>query len=219
MAETSHYEVNIFKPKSEATKANTKLIAILVTIWVVAVFGFQFLLIGLQKPVPEKTLTDFRSLWPAVQEAPSDSELQSFSRVMLMTLGKNQTVSPDHRALMEEALAVSVYLLDPNAETAETAAGEIGLGSSGFDLLLKEQLEYHFSPTDTADYTGMSGLPEAMEKYLIHNRSALTDATFLRFPFHYWYTAQFLLILFIVLCLVYAKVTDKTNKRLGIEDE
>lgn len=37
-------------------------------------------------------------------------------------------------------------------------------------------------------------LPGVMEKYLIHNQSVLTDTRFLGFPFHYFYTAIFLLI-------------------------
>jgi uncharacterized membrane protein len=46
-------------------------------------------------------------------------------------------------------------------------------------------------------------LPGIMKLYLTHNQSSLTDSKFLGFPFHYFYTAVFLLILFIVLCIVY----------------
>lgn len=219
MAEPSQYEVNFFKPKSEATRANTKLISILVVIWVVAVFGFQFLLIGLGKPVPEKTLVEFQNLWPKVQSEPAAADLRAFSRGMLMTLGKNATVKEADKELMEQALAVSINLLAPEANTAEAAAEAIGLGAEGFDPLLEDQLYYHFQTTDAADFSAVSGLPEAMERYLVHNRSFLTDTTFLGFPLHYYYTAQFLLILFIVLCLIYARVTDKMNTRLGIEEE
>ncbi len=219
MAEPSQYEVNFFKPKSEATRANTKLISILVIIWVVAVFGFQFLLIGIGKPVAEKTLIDFQDLWPKVQSSPSDADLQAFSKVMLMTLGKNATVSPADKELMEQALAVSVNLLEPGASTADAAVDAVGLGTEGFEPLLEDQLRYHFKATDARDYSSLSGLPKAMELYLTHNRSFLTDTSFLGFPLHYYYTAQFLLILFIGLCLIYARVTDKMNKRLGIEEE
>ena len=59
---------------------------------------------------------------------------------------------------------------------------------------------------------------EAMELYLIHNRSVLTDTKFLGFPFHYFYTAVFLLILFVGLCLLYCIRTDLFNKKYGIED-
>ena len=119
---------------------------------------------------------------------------------------------------MEQALSVTVNLLNPEAKTAEGAGEIIGLGSSGFDPLLKDQLNAHFESTGTMNYSKLTALPGAMEKYLIHNRSFLTDSSFLGFPLHYFYTAQFLLILFIVLCLIYAKAVDKKNTRLGIEE-
>lgn len=59
---------------------------------------------------------------------------------------------------------------------------------------------------------------EAMSLYLIHNRSVLTDTKFLGFPFHYFYTAVFLLILFVGLCWLYCVRTDLFNKKYGIED-
>ena len=59
---------------------------------------------------------------------------------------------------------------------------------------------------------------EAMGLYLIHNRSVLTDLKFLGFPFHYFYTAVFLLILFVGLCWLYCVRTDLFNKKYGIED-
>ena len=59
---------------------------------------------------------------------------------------------------------------------------------------------------------------EAMDLYLIHNRSILTDTQFLGFPFHYFYTAVFLLILFVGLCWLYCVRTDMFNRKYGIED-
>ena len=59
---------------------------------------------------------------------------------------------------------------------------------------------------------------EAMELYLIHNRSILTDIRFLGFPFHYFYTAVFLLILFVGITWLYCVRTDMFNKKYGIED-
>lgn len=217
MTEKPNIEVNFFKPKSEAAKANTRLISILIIIWAVTVFGFQFLLIGLGKPVEEQTLTDFRVLWPKVQSSPAESDLQSFARVLLTTLGKNTTITEDDRAVMREALGITVHRLDPESETADAAADKIGLTNSGFDPLLRDQLRFHYK-SDSSSYETLSSLPGVMEKYLIHNRSFLTDASFLGFPLHYFYTAQFLLILFIVLCIVYAKAADKINTRLGIEE-
>lgn len=218
MAESQKFEVNFFKPKSEASRANTKVIAILVIIWAVTVFGFQFLLIGVGKPTPEGTLIEFQSLWPEVQDNPTEGELQSFGRILLMTLGKNSTVKESDRAVLREALTVTVNLLDPRAESADAAVEALGLGTEGFDPLLIEQLKYHFAAGDTSTYDDIRGLPEIMELYLTHNRSFLTDTMFLGFPFHYYYTAQFLLILFVLLCLIYARSMDKLNKRLGIEE-
>lgn len=61
-------------------------------------------------------------------------------------------------------------------------------------------------------------LPNIMSKYLIHNQSFLTDFSFLGFPFHYFYTAIFLLVLFVGLCLLYCIRIDRRNKLLGIQD-
>ena len=55
-----------------------------------------------------------------------------------------------------------------------------------------------------------------MAKYLIHNQSFLTDTKFLGYPFHYFYTAVFLLILFVALCWVYCYKIDKLDIKLGI---
>ncbi len=59
---------------------------------------------------------------------------------------------------------------------------------------------------------------ESMEMYLVHNQSVLTDMKFLGFPFHYFYTAVFLLILFVGLCWLYCIRTDMFNKKYGIEE-
>jgi putative solute:sodium symporter small subunit len=61
-------------------------------------------------------------------------------------------------------------------------------------------------------------LPGIMEKYLVHNQSFLTDFKFLGFPFHYFYTAIFLLILFVGLCWLYCVRTDRLNAKLNIID-
>lgn len=57
-----------------------------------------------------------------------------------------------------------------------------------------------------------------MQKYLIHNRSVLTDTRFLGFPFHYFYTAVFLLILFVGLCWLYCVRTDQLNAKFNVAD-
>jgi putative solute:sodium symporter small subunit len=77
-----------------------------------------------------------------------------------------------------------------------------------FELLSSEMKP--FEPALTQDVPGI------MAKYLIHNQSFLTDWKFLGFPFHYFYTAVFLLVLFIGLCWYYCFRTDRVHKRLGI---
>lgn len=64
----------------------------------------------------------------------------------------------------------------------------------------------------------IENLPGTMETYLIHNQSALTDFKFLGFPFHYFYTAIFLLVLFVFLCWLYCVRIDSINTKLNIAE-
>jgi putative solute:sodium symporter small subunit len=61
-------------------------------------------------------------------------------------------------------------------------------------------------------------IPSIMSTYLIHNQSFLTDFKFLGFPFHYFYSAVFLLILFVFLCWLYCVRVDKMNLELDIDE-
>ena len=61
-------------------------------------------------------------------------------------------------------------------------------------------------------------LPEIMSLYLIHNQSFLTDFKFLGFPFHYFYTSIFLLVLFVGLCWLYCVRINRMNAKLKIAD-
>lgn len=79
-------------------------------------------------------------------------------------------------------------------------------------------LEIKSSFMESFDADNRDVFVEAMGLYLIHNRSVLTDTTFLGFPFHYFYTSVFLLILFVGLCWLYCIRTDMFNKKYGIED-
>ena len=62
----------------------------------------------------------------------------------------------------------------------------------------------------------LTSLPQIVKLYTIHNQSILTDTKFLGFPFHYFYTAVFLLILFIVLCIVYNILIEWRLTQQGI---
>ena len=62
-------------------------------------------------------------------------------------------------------------------------------------------------------------LPGIMSLYLTHNQSVLTDTVFLGFPFHYFYTAIFLLVLFVVLCWIYSFKIDSLHRKMGTFDK
>jgi putative solute:sodium symporter small subunit len=87
------------------------------------------------------------------------------------------------------------------------------------DKILYDLLPTSLTPVENANFTPelTEQIPEIMQLYLVHNRSVLTDARFLGFPFHYWYTAQFLLILFVGLCIIYASFIDRLHKKYNIE--
>jgi putative solute:sodium symporter small subunit len=81
-------------------------------------------------------------------------------------------------------------------------------------LPLELKTEYKDAYTDE----NKTQTPVVMTKYLTHNQSVLTDTKFLGFPFHYFYTAVFLLILFVGLCWLYCVRTDAIHKRLSVND-
>jgi putative solute:sodium symporter small subunit len=234
MTNHDEHQTNFFKPGSDHARANRNLIFTLAMIWAVAVFGFHFLLIVTVNPTPEETLGDFNSVWPQIveEESPAIETKRTFSKTLLMVLGKNIAVKDDHKAVLKEGLtwAVTSMLADSvqhefqsasNEQQVAYAATSIGLGQTGFDKIMKDLLPTSLvkleSPSLSAN--AKSVLPEIMELYLVHNQSFLTDFRFLGFPFHYWYTAQFLLILFVVLCLIYALTIEKINNKYQIVDE
>ncbi|MCP5062527.1 MAG: DUF4212 domain-containing protein [Ignavibacteriae bacterium] len=229
MTEHEHYEVNFFKPLTDHAKANKKLISTLAIIWAVAVFGFHFLLIFITTPTPEQTLSDFNSVWPQVVEDNSATvEMkQVFAKSMLMVLGKNIAVKDDHKAVLKESLSWSVFSMQPDSIKPLyklepiSAATNIGLSSEGFDKIMRDLLPSSLVKVESSSLSDASKkvLPEIMELYLVHNQSFLTDFKFLGFPFHYWYTAQFLLILFVLLCLYYAVSIDRMNEQYEFVEE
>jgi putative solute:sodium symporter small subunit len=234
MSQEDKYNVNFFKPLTQHARANTKLILTLAIIWAVGVFGFQILLMVFNEPTPEANFAKFEKVWPVVVEndAVAPQIKQDFAKVTLAVLGKNIAVKDEHKAYLKEALSWTVHSMqkdsmkavfqnEPNEESIQIAAATIGLSSEGFDKLMLDLL-----PTSLVKVTNTelsieckSSIPEIMKLYLIHNQSGLTDFNFLGFPFHYWYTAQFLLIMFVLLCLTYAKVIDRMNKKFDFVEE
>lgn len=231
---TQNYDVNFFFPKTEHSRANMRMVFTMVLIWAVAVFGFQILLAVTNQPTPEADYQAFQSVWPKAQNASaSNSERQELAQTLLSVLGKNIALKPEHKAVLQDALNhCALQLIQPdqieefktNLASAETkpqavaaAAQAIGLQNSGFDQLKRDFLNASLQPSQSSALS--NEVPQIMELYLVHNQSALTDFRWLGFPFHYWYTAQFLLVLFVLLCLVYAVATDRLNKQYNFEDE
>lgn len=94
-------------------------------------------------------------------------------------------------------------IIDLSARDVRSRVLAIELSSGGMEVFTGENKEM---------------IPGIMSKYLIHNQSFLTDFKFLGFPFHYFYTAIFLLVLFVGLCWLYCVRIDRRNKILGIQD-
>jgi len=87
------------------------------------------------------------------------------------------------------------------------------VGSLEANILTASLVENYPGSFSAAEF---SGLPAIMSLYLTHNQSKLTDTKFLGFPFHYFYTAVFLLILFIALCIVYNILIEWRLAKEGI---
>lgn len=111
--------------------------------------------------------------------------------------------NPDYIAQKKVYINTFAPLLGLSKNDARTAILPVELVSDNIESLSAEN---------------KAALPAIMEKYLIHNQSVLTDLTFLGFPFHYFYSAVFLLVLFIALCWIYCKLTDRMNAKLEIAD-
>ena len=140
-----------------------------------------------------------------------------------------------HKKVLNETVSSVIYDLLPAGNRAllagdfkknrERAVKEsiaaLGLKSSGFDQLMIELLPSSLVGAKSGKLSkgNIKAIPGIMKLYLIHNRNALTDAKFLGFPFHYFYTSQLLLIMFVLICLVYCIVTDRIHSKYGfIED-
>jgi putative solute:sodium symporter small subunit len=234
MSNTEEYNVNFFKPMSDHARTNKKLIATLAIIWFCAVFGFQALLIILNEPTPEPAFSTFQTVYPEIvnnQETSLETK-QQFSRTLLSVLGKNIAVADDHKSILKQALSSTVVSMLPdsvsqmiqsgaNAEFIDAAKNSIGLAEEGFDKIMIDLLPFSLVKVESAQMSSdvKEALPGIMELYLVHNQNALTDFNFLGFPFHYWYTSQFLLILFVVLCLIYAVIIDRTSKKFNFVEE
>jgi putative solute:sodium symporter small subunit len=246
---TNDYHISFFKPTTPQAKANRNMVLWLVSIWFVAIFGFQLLLRLIEEPTPEPIYTAFTQSWEQINKPQvSPEDYQVLGQASLSVLGKI-FVTAEEKAILQNTLAYSVHSLTDASQQAELAqklqafdelkasiddihnpsyqAGKRELSMALAPLLGLDQLDVRsellpieLSAQNIEELTEetKAQLPLIMKKYLIHNQSFLTDFKFLGFPFHYFYTAVFLLILFVGLCLIYCVRTDRMNARLNIAD-
>jgi uncharacterized membrane protein len=241
MESSDQYNFSIFRPRNLHGKKNRNVILTMLLIWAVAVFGFQFLLRGIEKPTPEKALTQFESTWPAIVTSElSNADYKSFLHAIVLVKGKS-TILPGDQKVISDAISCVAFTVVPDSvrklminhvrdldslrsaltgatdqeylgiktiiRSKHNALATISEAYSGFKAGSLEASIFTGSlheeyPVSMGDPT-LSALPDIMKFYLTHNQSKLTDTRFLGFPFHYFYTAVFLLILFVVLCIVY----------------
>ena len=111
----------------------------------------------------------------------------------------------DLKFRIQDASATLISMLEPYTGYETTSLEAPILSAS-----LKK--DYPASLTEPS----FNRLPDVMRLYLTHNQSVLTDTKFLGFPFHYFYTAVFLLVLFVVLCIVYNRLIEWRLNKEGI---
>ena len=246
----NEYHFNLFKPTTEHGRRNRNIIVTMILIWAVAVFGFQLLLVILQKPTPEKTYITFESVWDKVKSGnASVTENQDYIKALIAVYGKS-SVKKDKKEILRHGITTAAYGMVSDSEKVVL---------SGYILTLRDARENLTSATDDAyiqlqttlsetknainemldarigieptsveatllpyclneqgkglTSADMEILPQVMKLYLIHNQSVLTDTKFLGFPFHYFYTAELLLILFVLLCLIYSYRIEALDKK------
>lgn len=115
----------------------------------------------------------------------------------------------------QEFLDIKTSILELERELSEVTTPFTGFSSGSLEEKIFAASLTDKYPDALSDLS-LSRLPEIMKLYLTHNQSVLTDTIFLGFPFHYFYTAIFLLILFIGLCIVYNILIEWRLKKEGI---
>jgi putative solute:sodium symporter small subunit len=245
----NHYHLSFFKPTTDSARRNRNMVVQLVLIWAVAIFGFQFLLKIVEKPVPEPAFTAYLSSWQDMESGKADlNDYKIIGQSALSVLGK-VAIDPDHRLALDNGISWMAYRIADSTQRSSLMNGitvfermastvedirdpdyvarkmelfplmEELFGLDPADVRVRiAPLEMKSSLMGSFDADSRKVFAEAMELYLVHNRSFLTDTRFLGFPFHYFYTAVFLLILFVGLCWLYCVRTDMFNRKYGVED-
>ncbi|MCK7511612.1 MAG: DUF4212 domain-containing protein [Desulfobacterales bacterium] len=140
------------------------------------------------------------SVRPAVMEKVGELEIMHADIAAL----KGQPYM-DLKFRIQDASATLIGMLEPYT----------GYGTTSLEApILAASLKKDFPASLTEP--SFNRLPELMKLYLTHNQSVLTDTKFIGFPFHYFYTAIFLLVLFVVLCIVYNILIEWRLNKEGI---
>lgn len=243
--QTEEYRISFFKPTTQQALENRNLIVKLFIIWAVGIFGFQVVLKILEKPVQEEALVRFTAAWERLESGEADrADYVAAGQAMVQAMGKSTLKAHDYAALQDGVGWVlgQVYpasgLADLQNDVDHLSALREQITSLGDEdyLEAKEKIISRAAPAlDIGEETllaqllaiGLDGnlsqlsadsktmIPITMNLYMTHNRSVLTDTIFLGFPFHYFYTAVFLLIFFIALCWYYCYRTDKLHAKLN----
>jgi putative solute:sodium symporter small subunit len=243
--EKEEYRISFFKPTTLQAKTNRNLIVKLFISWAVAIFGFQILLRVIEKPVAEDALMTFSSAWANIESgSTNDADYQAIAQSMIQVMGKI-TIKPDDYDALKDGTGWALSKVYPEddlsdlqqdvqhlnllkeqitslqdeeyLETKELiiskAAPALGIGEG---TLLAQLLAIGLNnDLQLLTEENRKKIPDIMSLYLTHNRSVLTDTVFLGFPFHYFYTAVLLLVLFIGLCWIYCYRTDKLHAKLN----
>ena len=249
MVETEDYKISFFRPTTHRAKLNRNLTVKLFIAWAVAIFGFQILLRIIEKPVPEEGLMSFSAAWEKIQtEAAEITDYQAAARPIVQVLGKSSLKADEYETLkdvlgwivaqvipydelnelQEEVIRLNLLrsqitsLKDEEYIKAKEVVGMKAGSALGLEYgsLLSQLLPLALD-NDLINVSSENKMkvPDILSTYMIHNRSVLTDTIFLGFPFHYFYTAVFLLIFFIGLCWFYCYRTDRVHERLNFTEQ
>ena len=114
MESSDNYNSSLFRPRNLHGRKNRNVILTMLLIWAVAVFGFQFLLRAIEKPVPEKALENFEKLWPSVRAGQgSQTDKTAFLNSLVQVRGKI-TLSADDKKLFSDAISTMTNQLLPD---------------------------------------------------------------------------------------------------------
>jgi uncharacterized membrane protein len=232
MEGTTNYEINFFKPRTAFLKDNVRVIVIGITIWAVCVYGFHIFMKIIEKKTPEAGYLVYEQVYPKFADGAATAEDNiNIAKVYLNLIGKSITLQKS--AALKEGFTAAAYNAMPEegkdtftkiaAEAATNKRVDVKpiLTALGIekDVVLKGVVSFALVPyTDQLSVTAPE-IPAIMDKYLIHNQSFLTDSKLFGFPFHYFYSAVFLLALFNIICLVYCFVIDRIMKKHGMEKD